>query len=191
MTGFYRFIRAIVGCIFRIIFPLRVEGLENLPASGPVILCANHTSMLDPVAMILLCPRPISFMAKTELFENKLLGWLFRKMGAFAVKRGESDLASVRLALRVLEEGKIFGIFPQGHRNHEDEAKGIQTGTAMIALRSGAVTIPVHISGGYRLFRRTTVCFKAPMDLENFRHPISAKAIEQASECIMNGIWEK
>ena len=111
------------------------------------MLCCNHISLRDPVLLIAVCPRMIRFMAKEELFHCKPFGWLLRHMGAFAVKRGESDLGSVRAALGVLQEGCVMGIFPQGHRDTQDQDRALKNGAAMIALRSRATVLPAHVAG--------------------------------------------
>ena len=102
MTGLYRGVRALLRALFALLFPIRVEGLEHFPATGAVMLCCNHISLRDPVLLIAVCPRMVRFMAKEELFRCKPFGWLLRRMGAIAVKRGESYLGSVRAALGVL-----------------------------------------------------------------------------------------
>ena len=134
MTGLYRGVRALLRALFALLFPIRVEGLEHFPATGAVMLCCNHISLRDPVLLIAVCPRMIRFMAKEELFHCKPFGWLLRHMGAFAVKRGESDLGSVRAALGVLQEGCVMGIFPQGHRDTQDQDRALKNGAAMIPL---------------------------------------------------------
>ena len=190
MTRFYRLVRAIVvRFIFTLLYPLKIVGKENIPLEGAVILCANHISMLDPLALILACPRQIRFMAKEELFANKLVGWVLKNMGAFSIKRGESDLASVRLALQILKEDNVFGIFPEGHREKGPEAKAIHSGTSMIALRSGAVTVPVYISGKWRLFRRTTVYIREPVALDEYK-PANVRNMELANVKIADAIWQ-
>ena len=190
MTRVYRCIQGILRFLFALLFPIRVEGLENFPQSGAVMLCCNHISLRDPVLLIAICPRTIRFMAKAELFRCKPFGWLLRQMGAFAVKRGESDLGSVRAALDVLREGSVMGIFPQGHRDTGDADRVLKNGAAMIALRSGATVLPAHVEGPYRLFHPIHVCFHPPVDLADLRRGVNSLALAEATERIAEGIWK-
>src|SRR5277367_4767043 len=85
-------------------FDLKVYGVENVPKTGPVLLIANHQSYLDPVLVAVRLDRPVSFFAKSELFENRFFGWLIRSLHAFPVKLGENDIGAVRMTLQRLEE---------------------------------------------------------------------------------------
>ena len=190
MTGLYRGVRALLRALFALLFPIRVEGLEHFPATGAVMLCCNHISLRDPVLLIAVCPRMIRFMAKEELFHSKPFGWLLRHMGAFAVKRGESDLGSVRAALGVLQEGCVMGIFPQGHRDTQDQDRALKNGAAMIALRSRATVLPAHVAGPYRLFRPIRVSFYPPRALGDLQKAVNSHALVEATARIEQGIWK-
>lgn len=189
MTKFYAILRWLFRVFFTLIYPVKAVGVENIPAEGGVILCSNHLSMLDPFALIAFAPRAIRFMAKAELFDNRLFAWALTKMGAFSIKRGESDLASVRLALQVLKDENVFGIFPEGHRKDAEEEHVIHTGASMIALRSGAATVPVCISGKWRPFHRTTIRFNPPVDLSDLK-PVNVVNMEVATQRITKAIWK-
>lgn len=190
MTGLYRGVRALLRALFALLFPIRVEGLEHFPATGAVMLCCNHISLRDPVLLIAVCPRMVRFMAKEELFHCKPFGWLLRHMGAFAVKRGESDLGSVRAALGVLQEGCVMGIFPQGHRDTQDQDRALKNGAAMIALRSRATVLPAHVAGPYRLFRPIRVSFYPPIALGDLQKAVNSHALVEATARIEQGIWK-
>ena len=190
MTGLYRGVRALLRALFALLFPIRVEGLEHFPATGAVMLCCNHISLRDPVLLIAVCPRMVRFMAKEELFRCKPFGRLLRRMGAFAVKRGESDLGSVRAALGVLQEGSVMGIFPQGHRDTQDQDRALKNGAAMIALRSRAMVLPAHVAGPYRLFRPIHVSFYPPISLGDLQKAVNSHALSEATARIEAGIWK-
>ena len=100
----------VVGFLLGILFPVKVEGLEQLPRSG-VLLCPNHASNLDPVLIALKLPRNyrLHIMAKEQLFRNPLLGWVLKKVGAFPVKRGGTDIQSVRTAIQAIRSGAPMG----------------------------------------------------------------------------------
>jgi 1-acyl-sn-glycerol-3-phosphate acyltransferase len=151
--GFYAFAKFVVRLVFPLLAHLRVVGLENVPASGPVILAQNHIAWIDiPLASIKV-PRVTHYMAKIELFGQPVLGGIMRLLGAFPVRRGEGDRESLRISERLLAQGKVLVIFPEGHRSG---GKLIQAhpGTSLIALRTGAPIVPVAISGTENVFKR-------------------------------------
>ena len=147
--------------IFAILYPMSVEGLDRLQEDSPVVFCANHASALDPILFCLALPRrvPMRMMAKKELMDTPLLGWLLKKLGGFGVDRGNADLAAVKTAIKAIKDGNNLLVFPEGTRvEHEGDvqAKG---GVVMIAMRTGAMLQPVFVDGKKRLFRRTRIIF--------------------------------
>ncbi|HEX3010788.1 MAG TPA: lysophospholipid acyltransferase family protein [Syntrophomonadaceae bacterium] len=129
---------------------LKTEGVQNLPATGPVIIAANHVSNWDPIVVGISFRRPIHFMAKNELFVNPFLGKLLTKLNAFPIKRGTADRGAIRKALQILEEGEILGIFPEGERKRDGKDTTVHAGIAMLALKSGAPILPVACIGSGR-----------------------------------------
>jgi glycerol-3-phosphate dehydrogenase (NAD(P)+) len=127
-------------------FRLRRLGREHIP-SGGVILAANHRSFLDPFAIGCCLPRPIYFVAKRELFRNPIVGWFLNCMGAFPVRRGESDDESVDTALALLERGQAVVIFPEGTRIRAGSLAQPKRGVGRLALQSGAPVVPIAITG--------------------------------------------
>lgn len=126
---------------------LKVDGLANLPRSGPVILVSNHFNLGDPPVLTYVLPRRIVWMAKQELFDTPVIGWLFRAFGLIPVRRFEGDLKALRKAQGALKRGHVLGMFPEGTRS---AGKGLgegEPGTAFIALRTGAPIVPVAIWG--------------------------------------------
>ncbi len=187
---FYSLMRGIVKPVAALIFPTRVTGAEHIPDEGAVLLCCNHISMLDPVLMICFLRRPVRFLAKKELFDSKIGNWFFRKMGMVPVDRGAGDLAAMRTCLEVLNEGGALGVFPQGHRFHQDESHEIQSGAGMMALRSRAAVVPVHISAPMRPFHRIYMNVRAPIDISDLTRP-NSQAIETITHRIAGGIWQE
>jgi len=172
---------------------LKSEGLHNLPRSGSVIIASNHVSNWDPVVVGLVLDRPVHFMGKAELFENKILAKLCTELNAFPVKRGTADRNAIRKALKVLEEGNVLGIFPEGARNTTGDMKA-QSGVAMIALKSGAPIIPVACLGTKGMLpcgwsKPLLVRVGEAIYLDEFRgKKVSSMHMEQLSEDIMNKI---
>jgi 1-acyl-sn-glycerol-3-phosphate acyltransferase len=125
----------------------RVTGREHVPAEGPVIVASNHISYADPPALALITRRPISFVAKEELFRFKPFAALIRALNAFPVRRGTADRAAIRRSLAVLRAGRVLAIFPEGMRSHDANLLQPELGIGMIALRSGAPIVPVGLIG--------------------------------------------
>ena len=159
----------VVGLVTRILHPVSVEGMEKLPKSG-VLLCPNHSSNWDPILVALRLPinYRLHIMAKEELFQNPLLGWLLRKVGAFPVSRGNNDINAVKQSIQALKDGDNLLIFPEGTtvRNGIGYLDGLppqaKAGVAMIGVRTGATLIPVFVDGEKKLFHRTRIIFGDP-----------------------------
>lgn len=181
----YRLFRVFFRCFFKVLYRYQAYGLENIPRQGPVILCSNHISLLDPPFVGTPLERRVCFMAKAELFKIPIFGWAIRKFGAFPVQRGGVSRASIRHSLQLLLEGKVLGIFPEGSRSNMRGAG--QKGAASLALRSQATVIPTAIIGQFKLFRRMVIAYGEPIDLSAITEHTSHD-LEQATELIMNGI---
>ncbi len=174
-----------------LLFPLyqyEVIGKENFPKDGGVLLCSNHISNFDPPTVGIAAPKPVHFMAKEELFSAPILGKLLPSINAFPVKRGMSDREALRTGLKLLKEGKVLGLFPEGTRSKTGElGKGL-AGAGFFALRSKAHIVPCAIVGPYKPFKRLKVVFGKPIQFDDHRNnKISA---EEATDIIMNEIGQ-
>ena len=160
---FYVRVHRWVGGIFKLFFPLQVEGLEYVTDES-VIFCPNHSSAIDPLMVAFALPRNLSLriMAKKQVMDVPLLGWLLRKLGVFGVDRGNSDIQSVKTAIRALRDGSSLLMFPEGTRVDEGENVDAKGGVSMIAIRSGVKLQPVYIGTKKRLFRKTRIVIGAP-----------------------------
>jgi 1-acyl-sn-glycerol-3-phosphate acyltransferase len=143
---------------------MRVVGIENVPMSGPLIVACNHISYVDPVALGVALPRRVWYMAKVELFRIPVLGPTIAALGAYPVDRGKGDVAAIRGSLRVLKEGKVIGIFPEGTRNLHGDAT-VHTGVALLASLARAPVLPAFVRGGDRAkrFGKLSVAFGEPI----------------------------
>ena len=150
----YKILRFLAGCIVRLLYRVEIVGRGRVPEVGGAIICANHIHLFDPVVIALAVERPVHFMGKTELFSWPIVGYLARKAGAFPVKRGSADMQAIRQSLRILQEGELLGIFPEGTRSKDGEIAPFYNSVTMLAERGGVPVIPAAISGEYR-FRRT------------------------------------
>lgn len=182
----YSFARGLVKSILSPLYRIQVEGLEHFPKEGGVLLCSNHIDNLDPPVVGIAAPRPVSFMAKEELFNVPILGKILPGIHAFPVRRGMSDREALRKGLKVLKEGEVLGLFPEGTRSKTGEiGKGL-AGAGFFALRSDAHVVPCAIIGPYKPFRKLRVIFGPPIDME----PIRGQKMnaEQTTDIIMGHI---
>jgi glycerol-3-phosphate dehydrogenase (NAD(P)+) len=129
-----------------IYFRVRRLGREHVPDGG-VILASNHRSFLDPFVIGICIRRPIYFVAKRELFRNRLVGWFLNCMGAFPVRRGQSDEESVKTARQLLADGQAVVVFPEGTRIVNGSLGRPKRGVGRLALQSGAPVVPVAVTG--------------------------------------------
>lgn len=141
----YMLLKILLGPLLLLILRPIVYGKQNLRVKGKAIFICNHRSMWDPVIIAICTPRMVHFMAKKEIFESKIGNIFFRSLGAFPVNRKNVDLMSLKNALKVLNDGKIFGLFPEGKREVSDSLDEFEKGTAFFAIRSGAPVIPIYI----------------------------------------------
>lgn len=154
-----------------------------------MILCANHISNLDPLLLGCGTNRQVHFMAKEELFKIPLLSYFIVQFGAFPVKRGAGDRSAIRTTLKILGEGKVIGIFPEGTRSKTGELGQGKPGVGLFALKSEAAVIPVAIIGPYRLFRPVTIVYGKPLDLSAMRaEKAGADTVKEVTDLIMSQI---
>jgi 1-acyl-sn-glycerol-3-phosphate acyltransferase len=150
----YAILKPVVVALLRLLFGLEGRGAQHIPARGPVLMVANHSSFLDPPLVGGMAPRPLSFMAKEELFRVPLLGPLIRRLNARPVRREGADASALRTALRILQDGGVLLMFPEGTRGPEGTLREPKPGAGMLAVLSGAPVVPVLIQGSGRAWPR-------------------------------------
>jgi len=153
VTFFRKLLVLFLRLMFRLIMKMEVQGLENLPLDGPVLIACNHVTNFDVFPMQFSLPRPIFFMAKAELFKFPLMDVALRNLGAFPVYRGEKDQWAMKHAAKVLMNGQTLGMFPEGTRN---KGKGLglaKTGTARMAIDNGCPIVPMVVVGTDDFFK--------------------------------------
>lgn len=183
---FYSFARSLVKSIFTPLYRIEIIGLENFPKDGGVLLCTNHIHNFDPPVVGITAPRPVHFMAKEELFRVPVLGNVVRKCNAFPVKRGMSDREALRKGLKVLKDGNVLGLFPEGTRSKTGElGKGL-AGAGFFALRSEAAVVPCAIIGPYKSFHKLKVIYGKPIQMEEVRE--RKASADEVTELIMSEI---
>jgi 1-acyl-sn-glycerol-3-phosphate acyltransferase len=183
----YAAVRAVATVALRLWFRLRVTGAEHVPAEGPAIVAVNHKSFLDAFFLGLATRRRVRFMAKVELFRGPLC-WLFTRLGAFPIRRGEGDREALTTARAVLEQGDLLIVFPEGTRVDEPDALGSpHHGAGRLAVESGAPIVPAAIRGTSHLWlgpipkpRRVDV---------GFLPPIAVTTATDPTELVDRSVW--
>jgi 1-acyl-sn-glycerol-3-phosphate acyltransferase len=176
----------------------KIEGKENIPQRGAFILVSNHLSVSDPVLLGAKIGRKTVFMAKEELFHHRFTGYFVRRFGAFPVFRGRSNRDALREASRILEQGDVLGMFPEGKRSLEDCLQPALCGSALIAYHNRAPVLPVGIIGtevmwGFGwMWRRpeVTLVIGRPFTLPEATRALTRAQLAEHTETIMQRIAE-
>lgn len=188
------FIRYTVRGLYKLFYNFHIEGEENIPQDRPVILASNHRSYADPVILTMPMKLPVSYMAKEELFKNKLFGWFITKLGAFPVKRGAGDMSVIDDSSNILKSGRNLVIFPEGTRSKDGKVGKGKSGVALIAAKSGADVVPCGICfEGEKLHFRSklTLKFGKLIKAEDLHiEGSSPKELKHVKQCIMGAITE-
>src|SRR5919108_5256603 len=193
----YDVVKPVAMVVMKVLFRVEAHGTEHVPASGAVVLVANHSSFLDPPLVGGVAPRPLTFLAKAELFDVPGLGPLIRRLNAKPLKREGADTTALRTAHRVLQDGGALLVFPEGTRGDEGVLRPAKPGAALLAMQTGAPVVPVYISGsgaawprGRRLPRpaKGVVTFGAPLSFTRATGADRKEQYEEASRRMMAAI---
>lgn len=163
---------------------MEVIGSEHIPKEGPVIICSNHISNIDPPVVGGSATRVVHFLAKEELFEKKWLGFILKKVNAFPIKRGMKDRQALRHGLSLLKEGKTLGLFPEGTRSKTGTLGEGLSGIGFFALRSDAIVVPCVIIGPYKIGRKLKIVYGEQMDMTPLRE--QKASAKEATQKIMD-----
>jgi 1-acyl-sn-glycerol-3-phosphate acyltransferase len=182
----------------RLVWRLEVQGASNVPLEGGVIIAPNHLSLLDPPLIGCACPRELRYLAKAELFRNRLFARFIRRLGAFPVERGTADVGAIKTALQFLKDGRAVIIFIEGTRGTGKYLLPPTPGVTLLARQSGAPVVPTAIVGseqawpkGSKLPHRAQVkvAFGAPVRYQElFGARTDREARDAFSELIMERI---
>lgn len=200
----FHFVQILAALPVKILFPAKLIGKENIP-KGSCIIASNHTSNTDSVLLIVNTWEKKFFLAKKELFKNKLFGWFIKHMGAIKIDRQSSDVGAIKKSLKVLKEGKKLVIFPEGTRtNNENMELGqVKHGVSMFAIKAKVPIVPMFINRKPKLFRRTKIYFGEPFTLEEFyaqkldnenlenASQVVAKKMNELRDCALNSLTKK
>jgi 1-acyl-sn-glycerol-3-phosphate acyltransferase len=180
--------------VIKVVAPLRVYGADRIPRHGPLVLCFNHFSWLDPWAIGVEIPRTVYYVAKQEAHDTPVMGWFIRIFGTTSVRRGESDREAVRAMRDIVARGDALGMFPEGTRQAREPGP-VLPGAAMVAIQEQARVVCGAIEGSQYWkpgsFRPVSVSFGEPFTLDGL--PRNSKGYREGSATIQREIrrqWE-
>jgi 1-acyl-sn-glycerol-3-phosphate acyltransferase len=186
--------RPFFGALVRTFTPMRVYGRDRIPANGPLVLCFNHFSWLDPWALGSVVPRTVYYVAKQEAHDHPIIGPFIRIFGTTPVRRGESDREAIRIMREVVRRGDALGMFPEGTRQ-EREPGPLRSGAAMIAVQEQVPVVcgAIHGTQDWKLgnWHPVSIAFGDPIDVS--RHPRNSQGYRAASAEIqqeLRRLWE-
>jgi 1-acyl-sn-glycerol-3-phosphate acyltransferase len=154
LLWYHLFKWSVVSPMLGLYFRGRVYGANQVPKQGPLIVVANHASDFDPPLMSAAVRRPVSYMAKEELFQVPVLSQAIRLYGAYPVKRGSADRSAIRAALQQLDQGWAIGVFLQGTRTADGRIPDPKIGAALIAAKAQVPLLPVSLWGTHRVLKK-------------------------------------
>ena len=137
----------VYGTYYRLVYNLKVEGRENVPKKGFFIVASNHVSAIDPFLVIDAIQRNVAYMAKVELFQNKIARFFLDILGAFAVDRAKLSVSTIKTVIGLKQTGWCLGIFPQGTREKDGHIENVNKGFASFAKTLKCDILPVAITG--------------------------------------------
>jgi 1-acyl-sn-glycerol-3-phosphate acyltransferase len=195
----YGFIKAVFAPLLKIVYHLKYKGLENIPEKGTrYIVAINHTCAFDPVFVASPKQMPdLHFMAKAELFKNPVAGWFIKHMYGFPVKRGKGDTSAIEYGEKIIEEGHVMAICPEGTRVKDKNGvpQRAKAGVAVIAKATNASVLPVAIccDGKIKAGKRVTVSYGkliTPEEMRFDKEDFGAHDIRNAANMVMDRITE-
>ena len=175
-------VKVILSTVYKIAFRVKITG--EVPENGGYIICCNHINYLDAAAIVLFNKRKVNFVAKEDLFTHGILMWLGHLFDAIPIKRDMQDIDAMKRCLKVLKNGELLGIFPEGTRKGMEKNLKAKNGAAFMAIKSKVKVIPVGIHGTFKPFSKVYVNYGEPIDISNF----TKENLDEATDIIMNNI---
>lgn len=182
-----KIIKAVLSGIYRVVYRVKIKGIENLPKEKGYIICGNHINTLDAAGIVLLNKQKIRFIGKYSLFKIGILRWLAGIFDIIPIKRGMQDIEAMKRSLRALKNNEILGIFPEGTRKGLIRQEKAKNGAAFMALRAGVPVVPVGIQGNFKPFTKVVFNYGKPIYFKDY-NPQDKDDIERATDLIMDNI---
>lgn len=178
----------IIKLFVKLVYRVKITGADNLNIDGGYVFTANHRSIWDVIVLFAAIDKELNFMAKAELFENKIFAYVLKKFGAFPVKRNANDIGAVKQAFQILNSGQILGIFPQGTRSAELKVDEAKAGAVLLASRCQKPVVPVAITGEYKFGHKLNIVIGEPVYFESKK--LSQDELNNNTVVVMNKIKE-
>jgi 1-acyl-sn-glycerol-3-phosphate acyltransferase len=170
MKSYYHLCNRSLNFLFTVFLRFKKLGEEFIPRNGGVIIASNHTAYIDPTLLGVASPRELFFLAKKELFRNKLLGWFLEKLNTIPISRGEDDRKGLKRSVELLKEGNALVLFPEGTRSKNGKLQEARPGIGIIALEADVPIVPAYIRNSRNLIqsilkgKRVEVSFGNPVE---------------------------
>ncbi len=181
-------LKAIFHFLVIIVYRPKVTGRENIPEKGACLICPNHLHALDSAVILTTQKRKVNFMAKEVLFKNGFIKWLARIFGIFPVKTGGKDIEAIKTSLRLLKNGEILAMFPEGTRKGLEKGIKPKSGAILIAAKSGAPIIPCGVRGSFKAFTKVTLNYGKPIIIDKDIDLQNKEVLEKYTNDLMNEI---
>lgn len=187
----YPIAKNLVKIYMHLMFKIDIQGEEHMPKEDGFVLCSNHMSNYDPLTVAAFIPREVRFIAKKELFHKRMMAKLLFSLGAFPVDRETTDMKAFKTAIKLLKNNEVLGIFAEGTRVKEGEAKAAKAGVAMFAFKAGVPIVPVAVSSTYRFRSTVYIRYGEPISLEEYQgQKLTTELMEEITEKVMEKIRE-
>lgn len=185
----YRIAKIIFAVYFFFVNKVTVQGQENIPANGGLILCSNHMHWMDPILMGVYIKRKICFMAKVELFKKKIFAMILKGIHAFPVKRGTADITAIKNSFKALKNGQVLGMFPEGTRSKDGSILPAEPGVALISTKADVPVVPMRINGSYKFSGRLYITIGKPIYFKEYKDKkLSTEEMSKLSQIVMDEI---
>jgi 1-acyl-sn-glycerol-3-phosphate acyltransferase len=153
--AWYQFWRHVLQVVAVLVYRVRYSGRENIPADGGVLVVSNHQSHFDPPLVGIGCSRQMNYVARVTLFNVRLFGWILKSVGGVPIDRDGIGLSGIKASLKLLKNGQMVLIFPEGTRTSDGQIAPFRPGFTTLAARSNAAILPVAIEGAFKVWPRT------------------------------------
>ncbi len=178
----YRVFQLLSTALVHALARVQVVGKENLPRTGPFVLIANHQSVLDPIIVQVICPRPLHTLTKSTQFSGRVMAWMLPRLNALPTRRYRIDPQVVRMMLRRLSQGEAVGVYPEGERSWDGALQSLRKGTVRVLLKAGVPVIPCGVAGAYDVWPRWSRTPRRAAVRVEFGRPLRWPAMERRAE---------